>query len=208
VSAHQHQLFILDIPKHVNSPIQITFDVQAYAQATLYVIGIDCSVDIAVTVVLSGQQAHARVFGLYALRETQSIQFSTRQEHQNSHTSSSVVVHGILAQHARAHYQGTIYVAEHAHKSNATQQNKHMLFGSHAQATSTPSLEVLTNDVQCKHGSAVGRFAEQQLFYLLSRGLQPEQAQQLLLQSFFSQIVAGLSDAVVSDINERIFKQF
>ena len=97
------------------------------------------------------------------------------------------------------HYHGTIRVEQDAAWYVASQNNKNILLISNdARAVSVPSLEVLTNEVQCFHGSASGRCDDEQLFYLQSRGIDKKQAHRLLLQAFF----AGLF--VDQTLNDKI----
>jgi Fe-S cluster assembly protein SufD len=70
-----------------------------------------------------------------------------------------------------------------------------------------PSLEVLTNDVQCKHGTAVGQLDVQHLLYMQSRGIGIKEAKKILIHGFFSNIVASLDETVVLEIYNRIERQ-
>jgi Fe-S cluster assembly protein SufD len=100
------------------------------------------------------------------------------------------------------YYGGTIYVAPHAHTTQARQSNKNMLLDSRARATSVPSLEVLTKQVQCAHGSAVGNLDQDALWYMLSRGVALQDARRMLLEGFVAEII----DPVPADVLEQIKK--
>lgn len=207
VQAHEHQTFMCDIQVSQPEQITLTFMLKQHAQAHIYFICIGMSADIEINLILDGEHAQVHMHGLYVLRDTQKIKIITRQEHKAKATTSSLIVHGLLNDAAQAFYHGTIAIEAHAPKSKAVQENKNILLSSLAQAISMPSLEVLTNDVNCKHGSAVGKFDAQQLFYIQSRGLSADQAQRLMIEGFFAQIVASLNNAVVSDIYKRIAQQ-
>ena len=64
-----------------------------------------------------------------------------------------------------------------------------LLLSDHARAISVPNIEVLTHEVQCGHGSAIGRLDEEQLWYLQARGLSPNQAEQMLINGFFNDVL-------------------
>lgn len=150
-----------------------------------------------IRIVLQGQYARARIQGLYVLNDTQRVGLQVRQEHLAPDTHSDVLCKGVLAGAAQALYEGTIYIDYAAHRSHANQQNKNLLLGDHAQARSIPALEVLTNDVSCKHGSAVGQLDPLQLFYMQSRGLDIQEAQRLLISGFIADVLKerpGLDD--------------
>jgi len=153
---------------------------------------------------LEGQHAQANVRGLYALQGTQQATVTTVQHHKAPSTKSDLVIKGLLAGSAKSWYQGTILVDQSAKYTNALQENKNMLLTPFAQAHSMPSLEVLTHDVVCKHGSAVGYLDEQLFFYAQSRGLAQEDAQQLLIRGFFAQIVATLPRDMVFTIYKKL----
>lgn len=156
---------------------------------------------------LEGAYAQAHVRGLYALSGSQKLAITTSQHHQAPHTTSNLVIKGMLNGTAQADYRGKILVDQNAKYTNALQENKNILLSRAAHAQSIPSLEVLTNDVQCKHGSAVGYLDEQLLFYVQARGLDIQSAGQLLLHGFFAEIIDGLDSTMVSDIYEIIKNQ-
>ncbi len=82
------------------------------------------------------------------------------------------------------------------------QVNKNILLSPSAKAVSIPSLEILTNDVQCSHGSAVGQLDQGHIFYLMARGLQEVQAKQLLLESFIENSI--LDETVINTLQQKV----
>ena len=107
---------------------------------------------------------------------------------------------GIAIDQSMITYAGTIAVEKNAVKTTASQENKTILWGPHAKAISVPALEVQTNDVQCAHGSAIGPFNDEHIRYVQSRGLSRDQAQRLLLGSFFAETL----DTLAQDVRARI----
>lgn len=156
---------------------------------------------------LEGEYAQANVRGLYALTGSQQLAIITSQHHKAPHTSSNLIIKGMLNDHAQADYRGNILVDQVAKYTNAVQENKNILLSRTAHAQSIPCLEVLTNDVQCKHGSAVGYLDEHALFYVQSRALDAQMARQLLLHGFFAEIIDALDASMISDIYEIIKKK-
>ncbi|MEN6410933.1 MAG: SufD family Fe-S cluster assembly protein, partial [Anaerolineaceae bacterium] len=59
----------------------------------------------------------------------------------------------------------------------------------HARADSIPGLEILADDVRCSHGATVGKVDSDQVFYLLSRGVTPSEAERLIVEGFFDPIM-------------------
>lgn len=129
--------------------------------------------------------------GAYLLGGTQQCDIISRQHHEARNGVSQLSMNGIVADHAHAVYQGIIHIAPNASGTNADQQNKNILLHETAKVHSIPSLEALNNDVQCGHGSAIGHFDQEQLFYLMARGLPESSAKKLVLESF---LLGGISN--------------
>lgn len=155
-----------------------------------------------------GRGANITVHGIYGITDAQRCTITTKQEHTVPGATSTVLIKGIVGGQAVAEYIGTITIAEHASQSNANQQAATLLVSPQARAKSIPSLQVLTNDVRCKHGSAVGQLNKDQLFYAQARGLSKEQAQRMLLHGFLAQATIHLPLAYASAIIERIVSIF
>lgn len=141
---------------------------------------------------LAGKNSLLTAKELSVLHNHQKLMLRTHQHHQASNATSNLLVKGLLADHALFDYAGLVHISSTAHNTNAHQENKNMLFSEFAQARSIPSLEALTNDVQCSHGSATGYFDYDQLLYLQARGMSQKQAQRLLLQAFSQEILQDL----------------
>ena len=145
---------------------------------------------LVIDVVLQGERAQATVRGAYVLHQTQNIDITTTQRHCAPHTTSSLNIKGALYDQACSMYRGTIYVDKEARNTNAQQENKNILMSNGARAQSIPALEVLTNDVQCSHGSAVGQFDEDVILYAQTRGLDQMRVRRMLLEGFFMDLFA------------------
>ena len=89
-------------------------------------------------------------------------------------------------------FVGRIYVAKDAQKTDAQQTNKNLLLSRHALVHSVPQLEILADDVKCKHGSTTGQLDPAALFYLRSRGIGEDAARSLLVYAFASDVVARI----------------
>ncbi len=152
---------------------------------------------------LLGEYADIKVDGAYLLQNKQQATVSVYQEHLVPHTSSNVMIKGVIKDSAYICYKGLIYIGVNAFNTDAEQKNKNILVGNNignsidnaidsagawdnvsARAHSIPSLEILNNDVRCSHGSAVGPIDKEQLFVLQSRGLDRLVATQVLIDGF------------------------
>jgi Fe-S cluster assembly protein SufD len=126
---------------------------------------------------------------LYFGDDQQMHDFRTLQDHVAPNTSSELLFKGALDGHARAVYTGLIHIGKEASGVNAFQTNRNVKLSEHAWAESVPNLEIENNDVRCSHASAVGPVDEEQSFYLESRGVRPEVADQLIVLGFLDEVL-------------------
>lgn len=106
--------------------------------------------------------------------------------HQAPHTKSHTKLRGVASDSAQLHLSGTIVVEPAATNTDAFLDEKILLLTSTARAEAVPNLEIATNDVKCSHAATVSYISEDELFYLMSRGLDKATAQALIVQGFLS----------------------
>ncbi|MGE0010565.1 MAG: SufD family Fe-S cluster assembly protein [Candidatus Babeliales bacterium] len=145
-----------------------------------------CAREISIEVILEEEGAQATIHGCYALNGTMQHHITLVQDHQAPHTKSYSMVQCALAGEALFNYHGIINIAQRAHGTDAALYNKNVLLSHTARAVAMPSLEVHTNSVQCKHGTATSSFNDDQVVYLKSRGIDEQKAKELLIRGFFS----------------------
>ena len=86
-------------------------------------------------------------------------------------------------------WQGMIYVAPSAQKTDGYQANRNLVLSEAARADSIPGLEILADDVRCTHGATVGKLEAEPLFYLESRGIPLKDAERIMVEGFFDPIM-------------------
>ena len=155
-----------------------------------------------IDIVLNGERASADLGGVFVARGTQVSDIHTVLSHEALGVISRQDYRGLAAGEARGVFHGQIKVESEARGADATQNNKNMLLSKRAQVHSTPALEILTDDVKCKHGSATGQIDQAQLFYLRSRGLDLPEATRILTRAFAAEIVSRLDRAVTRELVE------
>ena len=131
----------------------------------------------------------ARMSGFYFTNGTQHLDHDTQQNHLAPNTTSDLLYKGALTGASRSVWQGMIYVAPGAIGTDGYQANRNLILSKHAHADSIPGLEILADDVRCTHGATVGKINEDELFYLLSRGIPRDQAEELIVIGFFAPIM-------------------
>ena len=108
----------------------------------------------------------------------------------------------------RAVFNGRVFVHEGAHGTDAEQSNKNLLLSADARVDTKPQLEIFNDDVKCSHGATVGQLEEEELFYLLSRGLHPDLARNLLTYGFAEEIVEKIKfDSIRAQLDEAILNR-
>jgi Fe-S cluster assembly protein SufD len=142
-----------------------------------------------VIAVLDGEGIDCTLNGLYLSDARRLIDNHTTIDHAQPHCGSREVYKGILADHARAVFNGKIIVRPDAQKTDAKQTNKALLLSEDAQINTKPQLEIFANDVKCTHGAAVGQMDDEAIFYLRARGLSLEDARQLLVHAFAGDVL-------------------
>ena len=117
--------------------------------------------------------------------------------HLAEHTYSRQHYQGVVDGKARAVFEGQIYIDSIAQKTDSYQLSKHLLLGEDSRGFSKPNLEVFADDVKASHGATVSRLHDDELFYLMTRGVTKDDAILLLKESFLSFFVHQLDDPCV-----------
>ncbi len=130
--------------------------------------------------------------GLYRLDGRRIADTHSTIDHAAPSATSRELYKGVLDGESRGVFDGRVVVREGARGSNAVQHNANLLLSRKALIHTKPQLEILADDVKCRHGATVGRLDEAALFYLRSRGLGAEQARLMLIAAFARQIVDGV----------------
>ena len=138
---------------------------------------------------LAGEGSVGRMSGFYFTDGTQHLDHDTQQNHLAPHTTSDLLFKGALKGKSRSVWQGMIYVAPGAQKTDGYQANRNLILDEQARADSIPGLEILADDVRCTHGATVGKLEKEPLFYLKSRGIPQAEAERLVVEGFFDPIM-------------------
>ena len=138
---------------------------------------------------LAGHGASGRMSGFYFTDGSQHLDHDTQQNHLAPNTTSDLLFKGALKGKSRSVWQGMIYVAPGAQKTDGYQANRNLVLSENARADSIPGLEILADDVRCTHGATVGKLEQEPLFYLKSRGIPQEEAERLVVEGFFDPIM-------------------
>jgi len=129
------------------------------------------------------------ISGFYFTSDRQHLDHDTQQNHLAPQTTSDLLYKGALVDYSRSVWQGMIYVAPGAQKTDGYQANRNLLLSKHARADSIPGLEILADDVRCTHGATVSQIEQEPVYYLMTRGLPRMEAERVVVDGFFSPIM-------------------
>ena len=171
-------------------------------------------VRLAPSVRYAGPGGSAQMLGAFLATDDQFQEFRLFVDHNEPHCSSNVVFKGALSgSNAHTVWIGDVLVRREAVGIETYELNRNLLLNDGPRADSVPNLELETGDVVgAGHASATGRFDDEQLFYLQSRGIPQNLARQLVVRGFFVDVLDKVSDAdlredVLRRIEERIGMQ-
>ncbi len=158
---------------------------------------------------IEGAGAHVKMYSLTVAEESQEFDQRTFQTHNAPHAVSDLLYKNALLDKSRTIFSGLIKVAEGAQETDAYQTNRNLLLDSTAEANALPGLEILANDVKCSHGATTGNVNEEDLFYMMSRGVPKRMAMQLMVFGFFEEIIQKVdSDELAENLRQLIYKKF
>ena len=155
-------------------------------------------------VTLTGEHTETTLNGLYVVTGNQLADTHLTLDHAKPHGTSQQLYKGILDDKARAIFNGKVLVREGALLTDARQLNKNLLLSNDAHVDTKPELEIFADDVKCAHGATVGQLEDDEVFYLLSRGLKPETARALLTYGFAEDIISRIKVASVRKALDEI----
>lgn len=138
---------------------------------------------------LVGPGAELNLSGAWLLREKRESHTHVLVNHQAPECRSMQLFKGVVDGSSRSSFEGKIFVERAAQKTEAFQLNHNLLLSDEARAYSKPNLEIFADDVKASHGATVGQIDQEQLFYMLARGINKESAKALLVQGFCSEVI-------------------
>jgi Fe-S cluster assembly protein SufD len=166
-----------------------------------------------VTTEYAGPGGSVEMLGMYFADEGQHIEHRLFVDHTAPHTRSNVVYKGALqGEGAHAVWIGNVLIRKVAEGIDTYEENRNLVLTDGCQADSVPNLEIETGEIEgAGHASATGRFDDNQLFYLRSRGIEEAEARRLVVHGFFNDLirrigVPELEEQLVSTVEAELEK--
>ncbi|MFF9911151.1 Fe-S cluster assembly protein SufD [Streptomyces sp. NPDC013457] len=145
----------------------------------------------------------AELFGLYFTDAGQHQEHRLLVDHNQPHCKSNVAYKGALqGQDAHAVWIGDVLIQAAAEGTDTYELNRNLVLTDGARVDSVPNLEIETGEIAgAGHASATGRFDDEQLFYLMARGIPETEARRLVVRGFFAELVQQIG---LPDVEERL----
>lgn len=156
---------------------------------------------------LNGPGGHGELLGLYFPTGRQHIDHQTLQIHNAPNCFSDLLFNGALKDRAHNVYMGIIKVLPDAQKTDAFQRNGNLILDGTARADSIPGLEIEADDVRCTHAATAAQVEDEYVFYLMARGLTRPQAERMIVQGFFQEVLDRVPVESVQHKLERVIER-
>ncbi|WP_312685978.1 Fe-S cluster assembly protein SufD [Kosakonia sp.] len=158
---------------------------------------------------LNGENTQLNINSLAMPVKTEVCDTRTWLEHNKGYCNSRQLHKTIVSDKGRAVFNGLINVAQHAIKTDGQMTNNNLLLGRLAEVDTKPQLEIYADDVKCSHGATIGRIDDEQMFYLRSRGIDQQAAQQMIIHAFAAELTEAIRDEalkqqVLARISQRL----
>lgn len=153
------------------------------------------------TAAYDGPGGSVELLGLYFADAGQHIEHRLFVDHNAPKTRSNVLYKGALqGQDAHSVWIGNVLIRPEAEGIDTYELNRNLVLTDGARADSVPNLEIQTGEIEgAGHASATGRFDDEQLFYLRSRGIPEEAARRLVLRGFFAEMIGKIGVPIVGE---------
>jgi len=145
-------------------------------------------------IITAEQGSDMRHTGMYFTEREEHLDLFTSDKHEEGHTTGDTIWKGALTGESRASYEGLIHIVPGAQETNTYLQTHSMLLSPKAKGDAIPSLIVETDNVSASHGGTVGELDEEQIFYMMTRGISRAEAVRTLVEGYFEEVVQRLED--------------
>jgi FeS assembly protein SufB len=138
---------------------------------------------------LLGDGTAGELVGVFFTDNDQRYAIKTLSHHNALNTNAETLVHGVLTGASRVEFDGMIRIEPGAQNTASFLSDHTLLLSDECRAESIPGLEIGANEVSASHGATTGKIDEEQLFYLMVRGIPKDEAERIIVQGFFEPVL-------------------
>lgn len=133
---------------------------------------------------LIGNGAQVEIAGMFEASGTESKEVSVTIVHKAAHTRAETTLKGVARDSGFLKFVGRIIIDKNCPDTNSFLTEKILLLSEKARAEAVPDLEIESDDVKCSHAATISNLDEEQVFYLMSRGLSQKMAEEIIVEGF------------------------
>lgn len=178
-----------------NTEVKVTEDTQFVLQFPSTATGSKYLVNL----IFETPGVSGEIIGAYSLKSGEELDLTTLSTHKVPHTTCFTRIKGALHEGAKSNYVGKIIIEKPAQQTNSFLEQSVLILGENTTNNSQPILEIEADDVKASHGSTTGRIREDQVYYLMSRGLDKKESEDLIVDGFFESLINKIQDTSVSE---------
>ncbi|ERG96754.1 Fe-S cluster assembly protein SufD [Haloquadratum walsbyi] len=154
---------------------------------------------------LNGDSSESQIVGAFFGHEDQHFDVNARVWHKAEHTTADLVTRGVLDDEARSVYEGVQDVGRDAWSTSSYQRENTLMLSDESEADASPKLIIHNHDTEASHSATVGQVDQEDLFYMISRAIQPGMARDMLVKGFFVPVLEEIAvDEFRDDLEELI----
>ncbi|MDL5363786.1 Fe-S cluster assembly protein SufD [Halalkalicoccus sp. NIPERK01] len=154
---------------------------------------------------LAGEGSETKIVGAFFGHDDQHFDINSRVWHRSQHTTADLVTRGVLDDRARSVYEGVQDVGSEAWDTNSYQRENTLMLSDESEADASPKLIINNHDTEASHSATVGQVDKEDLFYMTSRGVDPQSAKNMLVEGFFVPVLDEIAvDELREDLEGRI----
>ncbi|MFC7019977.1 MULTISPECIES: Fe-S cluster assembly protein SufD [Haloarcula] len=150
---------------------------------------------------LLGDSSESKIVGAFFGHNDQHFDIASRVWHEAEHTVADLVTRGVLDDESRSVYEGVQDVGREAWDTSSYQRENTLMLSDESEADASPKLIINNHDTEASHSATVGQVDDEDMFYMTSRGVDPERAKNMLVEGFF---VPVLEEVAVDELREDL----
>ncbi|MFC7027473.1 Fe-S cluster assembly protein SufD [Halomicroarcula sp. GCM10025710] len=157
---------------------------------------------------LLGDSSESQIVGAFFGHNDQHFDIASRVWHEAEHTVADLVTRGVLDDQARSVYEGVQDVGREAWDTSSYQRENTLMLSEESEADASPKLIINNHDTEASHSATVGQVDEEDMFYMTSRGVNPERAKNMLVEGFFVPVLEEVAvDELRDDLDDLIVER-
>ncbi|MBX0321830.1 Fe-S cluster assembly protein SufD [Halomicroarcula sp. F13] len=157
---------------------------------------------------LLGDSSESQIVGAFFGHEDQHFDIAARVWHEAEHTVADLVTRGVLDDEARSVYEGVQDVGREAWDTSSYQRENTLMLSDESEADASPKLIINNHDTEASHSATVGQVDAEDMFYMTSRGVDPDRAKNMLVEGFFVPVLEEVAvDELREDLDDLIYER-